>query len=60
MINKVFFQGIKLCKSFDSPAIALAICMVAIGALFKNIGSIFKKAYSQLFNLRSARFPCYG
>ena len=39
MINtKYFFKGLSCVKSFDSPAIALAICMVAIGALFKNIG----------------------
>ena len=39
MINsKHFFQGFSCIKRMDSPAIALGFCMVAIGALFKNIG----------------------
>ena len=39
MINpKYFFKGLGCIKSLDSPAIALGCCMVAIGALFKNIG----------------------
>ena len=39
MINKkFFFKGYKSILKPDSPAIALACCFVAIGALLKNIG----------------------
>ena len=50
MINsKYFFKGLGCVKSFDSPAIALGCCMVAIGALFKNIG----------FNLQESVFSTF-
>jgi len=50
MINpKYFFKGLGCIKSFDSPAIALGCCMVAIGALFKNIG----------FNLQESVFSTF-
>ena len=39
MIEKeFFFKGFKCILKPDSPAIALACCFVAIGALFKNLG----------------------
>ena len=39
MIKKKFFiKGLKSVLKSDSPAIALACCFVAIGALLKNIG----------------------
>ena len=50
MINsKYFFKGLGCVKSFDSPAIALGCCMVAIGALLKNIG----------FNLQESAFSTF-
>jgi len=37
MINqKVFFQGLKSLKGSRSPAIPLAACFVALGALLKR------------------------
>ena len=36
--TKYFFKGFNCIKRFDSPAIALGCCFVAIGALLKNIG----------------------
>jgi len=39
MINlKYFFKGFSSINKIDSPAIALACCFIAIGALLKNIG----------------------
>ena len=39
MINqKVFFQGLKSLKGSKSPAIPLAACFVALGALLKDAG----------------------
>tara|TARA_B100001057_G_scaffold487942_1_gene571438 strand:+ start:622 stop:1326 length:705 start_codon:yes stop_codon:yes gene_type:complete len=39
MIKKeLFFKGYKSILKVDSPAIALACCFIAIGALLKNIG----------------------
>ena len=39
MINKYFFfKGFKSILSYDSPAIALGCCFIAIGALLKNLG----------------------
>jgi predicted branched-subunit amino acid permease len=39
MIKKeFFFRGFRSILKYDSPAIALACCFVAIGALLKNIG----------------------
>ena len=50
MINKkYFFKGLGCVKSFDSPAIALGCCMIAIGALFKNIGFNLKESVFSTF-----------
>ena len=50
MINsKYFFQGFKLIKSLDSPALALGASFIAIGALLKNIG----------FNLEQSIFSTF-
>ena len=50
MINKkYFFKGLSCVKSFDSPAIALGCCMIAIGALFKNIGFNLKESVFSTF-----------
>ena len=39
MIKKeFFFRGFRSILKYDSPAIALACCFIAIGALLKNIG----------------------
>ena len=39
MINKkIFFKGYKSILAYDSPAIALGCCFIAIGALLKNLG----------------------
>jgi len=39
MINKeFFFKGYRSIFAYDSPAIALTCCFIAIGALFKNLG----------------------
>ena len=39
MINKqFFFKGFKSILTYDSPAIALGCCFIAIGALLKNLG----------------------
>mgnify|MGYP000933102155 CR=1 FL=1 len=39
MISKKYFsKGFKSILKIDSPAIALACCFIAIGALFKNLG----------------------
>ena len=50
MINsKYFFQGFGCIKRFDSPAIALFCCMIAIGALFKNIGLNIQESFFSTF-----------
>tara|TARA_B100001996_G_C18588677_1_gene565188 strand:+ start:360 stop:1064 length:705 start_codon:yes stop_codon:yes gene_type:complete len=51
MINsKVFFQGLKSLKGSRSPAIPLATCFVALGALFKDAGfNIQQSAASSFF-----------
>ena len=50
MINsKYYFQGLKSLKNFDSPAIALGVSFIAIGALLKNIG----------FNLEQSIFSTF-
>ena len=39
MINKTFFyKGYKSIFAYDSPAVALSCCFIAIGAIFKNLG----------------------
>tara|TARA_B100000767_G_scaffold206056_1_gene192929 strand:+ start:189 stop:893 length:705 start_codon:yes stop_codon:yes gene_type:complete len=51
MINKeFFFKGFKSILTSDSPAIALACCFVAIGALLKNLGfNIQESIFSTMF-----------
>ena len=51
MINqKVFFQGLKSLKGSKSPAIPLAACFVALGALLKDAGfNLQQSAASSLF-----------
>ena len=50
MINsKYFFQGFNCIKKFDSPAIALGTCFIAIGSLLKNLGfNIQESVFSTL------------
>ena len=51
MINsQAFFTGLKSLKGPRSPAIPLAACFVALGALFKDAGfNIQQSAASSLF-----------
>ena len=51
MINsKVFFQGLKSLKGSRSPAIPLAACFIALGALLKDAGfNIQQSVASSLF-----------
>ena len=51
MINsQAFFTGLKSLKGSRSPAIPLAACFVALGALFKDAGfNIQQSAASSLF-----------
>ena len=51
MINsKVFFQGLKSLKGSRSPAIPLAACFIALGALLKDAGfNLQQSAASSLF-----------
>ena len=51
MVNqKVFFQGLKSLKGSKSPAIPLAACFVALGALLKDAGfNLQQSAASSLF-----------
>ena len=51
MINsQAFFTGLKSLKGARSPALPLAACFVALGALFKDAGfNIQQSAASSLF-----------
>ena len=51
MINrKVFFQGLKSLKGSRSPAIPLAACFIALGALLKDAGfNLQQSVASSLF-----------
>ena len=51
MINqKIFFQGLKSLKGSRSPAIPLAACFIALGALLKDAGfNLPQSAASSLF-----------
>ena len=51
MINfKIFFQGLKSLKGSKSPAIPLAACFIALGALLKDAGfNLQQSAASSLF-----------
>ena len=50
MINsKYFFKGLSCIKKFDSHAIALGTCFIAIGSLLKNLGfNIQESVFSTL------------
>ena len=51
MINfKYFVKGFISVKGIDSPALALGASLIAIGALYKNIGFTFLQSFlSTLF-----------
>ena len=51
MINsKVFLKGLKSLQGFKSPAIPLAACFVALGALLKDAGfNLQQSVASSLF-----------
>ena len=50
MINsKYFFKGILCAKEFDSPAIALGLSFLAIGALLKNLGFTIQESIFSTF-----------
>ena len=51
MINfKIFFEGLKSLKGVRSPAIPLAACFIALGALLKDAGlNLQQSAASSLF-----------
>ncbi len=50
MINsKYFFQGFSCIRRLDSPAFALFCSMIAIGALFKNIGFNIQESFFSTF-----------
>ena len=51
MINlKYFFKGIAAVKGIDSPAFALGASLIALGALFKDLGfSIHQSFFSTFF-----------
>ena len=55
MINlKVFLKGLQSLKGSRSPAIPLAACFIALGALLKDAGLIFNKVLPQAYLL----MPC--
>jgi len=50
MINKkIFLKGLFSIKRFDSPAIALGVSFIAIGALLKNVGFTIKESIFSSF-----------
>ena len=50
MINsKYFLKGILCAKEFDSPAIALGLSFLAIGALLKNLGFTIQESIFSTF-----------
>ena len=50
MVNsKYFFRGLTSLKSLDSPALALGVSFIAIGALLKNIGFNFEQSVFSTF-----------
>ena len=54
MINsKIFFKGLKSLIGVRSPAIPLAACFIALGALLKDAGlNIHQSAASSFFGLQ--------
>ena len=56
MINsKVFFQGLKSLKGSKSPAIPLAACFIALGALLKDAGFNLQQSACLLYTSPSPR-----
>ena len=50
MINsKIFFQGLKSLKGSKSPAIPLAACLIALGALLKDAGFNLQQSAASSF-----------
>ena len=50
MINlKYFFKGISCAKKIDSPAIALGVSFIAIGALLRNLGFTIQESIFSTF-----------
>ena len=50
MINsKVFFRGLKSLKGVRSPAIPLAACFIALGALLKDAGFNLQQSAASSF-----------
>ena len=44
-----FYKGFKSIFSYDSPAIALGCCFIAIGAIFKDLGfNIYESIFSTM------------
>ena len=50
MINsKYFFKGVQSVKGIDSPALALGASLIAIGALYKNLGFSIQQSIASTF-----------
>ena len=50
MINtKYFIKGFKSVKGIDSPAFALGASLIALGALFKNLGFSIQQSFFSTF-----------
>ena len=50
MINlKCFFKGVSCAKKIDSPAIALGVSFIAIGALLRNLGFTIQESVFSTF-----------
>ena len=50
MINtKYFIKGFKTVKGIDSPAFALGASLIALGALFKNLGFTIQQSFFSTF-----------
>ena len=50
MINsKYFFKGVACAKKIDSPAIALGVSFIAIGALLRNLGFTIQESIFSTF-----------
>ena len=56
MINsKVFFQGLKSLKGSRSPAIPLAACFIALGALLKDAGFNIQQSAASSFSFSTSQ-----
>ena len=50
MINfKYFLKGITVVKGIDSPAFALGASLIALGALYKNLGFSIQQSFFSTF-----------